>query len=71
MTRNVFFFRLLHMFDDDEPRKTEKGLNRNLELLSVNELEAYIEELKLEIKRAEEDIEKKKNVFSEADKFFK
>ena len=59
------------MFDDDEPRKTEKGLNRNLELLSVNELEAYIEELKLEIKRAEEDIEKKKNVFSEADKFFK
>ncbi len=60
------------MYDEDEIRKpTQASINRNLETLSVDELKDYIVELKAEIMRVEEDIEKKKNVYSAADSFFK
>lgn len=48
------------MFDDDiDFQKPEPGL-KNLEPLSIEELENYIQELESEIERARLDIEKKK-----------
>ncbi len=60
------------MFDEEnEPRKKAEGLPRNLEQMSVHELEYYVTELEAEIFRVKEDIKKKKDVFSQADQFFK
>ena len=59
------------MFDDDDVKKPVEGVARNLEAMSIKELEDYIEELKSEIIRAENDIKKKKDVFSAADSVFK
>lgn len=47
------------LFDDDIPN-TPKGQPKNLEPMSVSELEDYINDLKSEIIRVEEDIKKKK-----------
>lgn len=60
------------MFDDDLTLKTSsETFPRNLELLSVAELETYITELKSEIGRVEQDIEKKKASQDAASAFFK
>lgn len=49
------------MFDDLEPvKKNDGAFPRNLENMSVDELQNYIAELRIEIERAEIDIEKKK-----------
>ncbi|GJL84420.1 MAG: hypothetical protein DHS20C02_01950 [Micavibrio sp.] len=48
------------MFDEELPKPKTAGFPRNFENMSVSELEDYIEELKAEISRAEEDITKKK-----------
>ena len=52
----------LTMFDDLDPPKKKTGSDflRNLEKLSVGELEEYIGELKAEITRVEADKNKKK-----------
>lgn len=48
------------MFDEDLPKKKpESEFPRNLENMSVDELEEYITDLQAEIVRAEEDIVKK------------
>lgn len=59
------------MFDDDlEPRK-QKPAPKNLDNHSIEELEAYIVELKEEIARAENEIKKKQAHRDAASTFFK
>ena len=59
------------MFDDEnEPRKKPQGF-KDLERLSLDELQEYIQELKAEIVRAEADIGKKKAKAAAASSFFK
>tara|TARA_B100001057_G_scaffold214716_1_gene215031 strand:- start:432 stop:614 length:183 start_codon:yes stop_codon:yes gene_type:complete len=53
----------------DEKRKTVKKLN--LEDLSVEDLDKYIEELKEEIERVKIEVKKKSNSKKDAEKFFK
>jgi uncharacterized small protein (DUF1192 family) len=65
------FVKVFRMFDDDpDPRKKAQKL-RNLEPMSVDELAAYVEELKAEIVRVEADIAKKKAYSEAATSFFK
>ena len=59
------------MFDDDLPKKKTEDFPRNLERLSVSELQEYIEELKGEIRRVENEISKKKASEEAASSFFK
>lgn len=61
------------MFDEDlEPRKTKALFEpRNLENLSLDELEAYIIELGAEIERVNEEIAKKKAHADAASSVFK
>lgn len=56
--------------DDLEPRKA-KPKPKNLEPLSVEELGIYIEELKDEIARVEEDMARKRKHLSAAENLFK
>jgi uncharacterized small protein (DUF1192 family) len=56
--------------DDLEPRKKQPE-KRNLEPLSVVELEEYIAELEAEIERVRADIAKKQAHRAGADAFFK
>jgi uncharacterized small protein (DUF1192 family) len=56
--------------DDLEPR-AKKPQKRNLEPMSVEELQAYIAELEAEIARVEEDIARKKKHLSAAESLFK
>lgn len=59
------------MFDDEnEPRKKQTTV-KNLEPLSVDELQAYIEEMKAEIIRVEEDIARKQAHMDAASSIFK
>ena len=59
------------MFDDDlEPKKKAAKL-RNLEPMSVDELAAYVDEMKDEITRVDAEIAKKKAYASAASSFFK
>lgn len=59
------------MFDDkNEPRKKPSSF-QNLERLSLDELDAYILELRAEILRAQDDIKKKKAKMEAASSFFK
>lgn len=59
------------MFDEEpDPKKKAQKL-RNLEPMSVDELMAYVQELKAEIVRAEADIAKKKAYSEAASSFFK
>lgn len=53
-----------------EPRK-QKPQPRNLDVLSIEELNAYIEEMQAEIKRVEEKIAAKKAHISAASGLFK
>ncbi len=59
------------MFDDELDPKTKKPKLFNLEPLSVDELQARIENLKAEIERAEAEISKKKAYAQAASSFFK
>ena len=59
------------MFDEELPKKTSGDFPRNLENMSVQELQAYIEDLKGEITRVESDITKKKASQNAAAAFFK
>jgi uncharacterized small protein (DUF1192 family) len=56
--------------DDLEPRKA-KPQPKNLDPMSVEELAAYIEDLKSEIRRVEENMQKKKAHLSAAAGLFK
>ena len=59
------------MFDEDtEPRKKPAG-QKNLDDMGIVELEAYIEQLKTEIARAEAEIVKKKAIRDRAASVFK
>lgn len=61
----------MRMFDDDnEPRKKAKTL-KNLEPMSVDELESYIEEMKAEIIRTTDEIQRKKAHMDAASSIFK
>jgi len=59
------------MFDEDLPKKKSSEFPRNLENLSVEELKAYIDDLRREIKHVEEDIKTKEKSQAAADSFFK
>lgn len=48
------------MFDDDLDPKTKKPAVKNLEPMSIDELEAYIAGMESEIVRTRTEIEKKK-----------
>lgn len=62
----------LVMFDEDLPKpKSDAAFPRNLELLSVSELEEYIKDLESEIKRVQDDIAKKKSSQDAAASVFK
>ena len=53
----------------EEDKKTIKSIN--LDNFSVEDLEEYIDDLKLEVKKAEEEIEKRIKTKEEAQSFFK
>ena len=59
--------------DDDEPLPRPRArLERlTLDMLGIEELNAYIDELKAEIARVEEDIGRKQSHRSAADAFFR
>ncbi len=59
------------MFDDDLPKKKTEEFPRNLERLSVSELQEYIGELKSEIERVEGEVTRKKASEEAASSFFK
>lgn len=59
------------MFDEELPIKKTTEFPRNLDGLSVDELQDYIEDLKGEITRVESDIAKKKASADAASSFFK
>ena len=60
------------MFEDDDTNKPNTALGfKNLEFMSVEELDEYINELKAEILRAETDRERKKLSREQADGIFK
>lgn len=56
--------------DDDTPKKPA-GISRNLEALSVADMQDYIAELKLEIFRTEAEIAKRSDVKNAAETFFR
>ncbi|MGH1375768.1 MAG: DUF1192 domain-containing protein [Alphaproteobacteria bacterium] len=58
------------MFDEELPKKVSADFPRNLENMSVEELKAYVAELKNEIARVEGDIDKKKASQNAAAAFF-
>ncbi len=59
------------MFDDDLSKPKTVAFPRNLEFLSVSDLEEYIDELQVEVQRVKDDIYKKKSSSDAADAFFK
>lgn len=60
------------MFDDLPPaQKTAQDFPRKLETLSVQDLEKYLNDLKLEGDRVLAEIAKKKAHLTQADSFFK
>lgn len=56
--------------DDLEPKNKPKPL-KNLEIMSVEALDDYIQELEAEIRRTQLAIERKKNALSDAEAAFK
>ena len=56
-------------FEIDEKKKTVKTLN--LDDFSIEDLFKYLEELKEEIQRVEEEVEAKNKIKSEAESLFK
>lgn len=59
------------MFDDDLPKKKSDTFPRNLESLSVSDLQDYILELENEITRVKGDMEQKKASQDAASSVFK
>lgn len=59
------------MFDEDLPKSKTNAFPRNLESLSIDELNDYIEELKTEIERAQSDIKAKQASQAAAADIFK
>ncbi len=59
------------MFDDDSPIKKPETFPRNLENMSLSDLQDYIEALEEEIDRVKEDMKKKKASTDAASAFFK
>ena len=59
------------MFDDDLPVLKTQTFPRNLEEMSLSDLQDYIDDLEHEIERVREDIKKKKASGDAADAFFK
>ena len=59
------------MFDDDRPSPKDVTFPRNMESMSISEIEDYIVDLKQEISRAEADIAKKKASQESASSIFK
>ena len=59
------------MFDEDLPKPKTNEFPRNLEGLSVAELEDYVGEMKEEIQRVQDDISAKKASHAAADSVFK
>ena len=59
------------MFDDELPKPKHTEFPRNLEAMSVSELQEYIQALKEEIDRVEKDISKKEASASAANSVFK
>ena len=53
----------------EEDKKTIKSIN--LDNFSIEDLEEYIDDLKLEVKKAEEEIKQRIKTKGEAQKFFK
>lgn len=60
---------MVHFIEIEEKKKTIKKLN--LEDLSVEDLDKYIDELKEEIERVKIEIKKKSDSKEDAEKFFK
>ena len=56
-------------FEIDETKKTIRNLN--LDDFSIEDLNKYIEELKLEVDRVTKEIENKMKIKSSAENFFK
>jgi uncharacterized small protein (DUF1192 family) len=61
----------LPMFDEELPKSKTAEFPRNLDGVSVDELEEYVTELKAEISRVEGDISAKKASQDAAASFFK
>ena len=59
------------MFDDDLDPKTRKPKPRDLEKMSVSDLEEYVEDLSAEIERVKGEISKKKAHAEAASSIFK
>lgn len=59
------------MFDEERPKKKTSEFPRNLENLSLSELDEYVEELNAEITRVQEDAAKKKESQNAAASVFK
>lgn len=59
------------MFDDDLEPKNKPAMLKNLEPMSLDEMEKYIVDLQDEIKRTTVEIEKKKSHMSAAASVFK
>lgn len=59
------------MFDEELDPRTKRPKLRNLDNMSVDELEDYISQLKEEIARVEENVKKKKAYKNAASSFFK
>ncbi len=59
------------MFDDDLPKPKSDKFPRNLETLSIADLQDYIGALESEIERVQADIKKKKASSDAASAFFK
>lgn len=59
------------MFDDDTPKSKSDTFPRNLETLSVSDLNEYIKDLEDEILRVKTDIERKKSSQDAAASVFK
>lgn len=59
------------MFDDDLDPKTKKPARKNLEPMSIAELEQYITSMQVEIERVRAEIDKKKAHQQAASAFFK
>jgi uncharacterized small protein (DUF1192 family) len=57
--------------DEDEAPRPKLMVTRNLERMSIDELNDYIAELEAEIARVRADIKKKQNVMAAGDAFFK
>lgn len=59
------------MFDECVPKKNSAEFPRNLENMSVSDLEGYIQDLTDEIDRVKDDIQKKKASHDAANSIFK